>query len=67
MPVDAWMRGALHDCAQSVFSSREVREAGMVDPQVALEDLARHRSGSVDCGEHLLSLVMLAKWSAARR
>lgn len=67
VPVDAWMRGALHDCAQSVFSSREVREAGMVDPQVALEDLARHRSGSVDCGEHLLSLVMLAKWSAARR
>lgn len=67
VPVDAWMRGALHDSAKSLFSSREVREAGMVDPQVALEDLARHRSGAVDCGEHLLSLLMLAKWSAARR
>lgn len=67
VPVDAWMRGPLHDCAKSVLSSREVREAGMVDPQVALEDLARHRSGSVDCGEHLLSLLMLAKWSVARR
>ncbi len=66
VPVDGWMRGALHDFAHSVFSSREVREAGMVDPQVALEDLARHRSGSVDCGEHLLSLLMLAKWSVTR-
>lgn len=67
VPVDGWMRGALHDFAASVFSSREVREAGMVDPQVALEDLSRHRSGSVDCGEHLLSLLMLATWSVARR
>jgi asparagine synthase (glutamine-hydrolysing) len=67
VPVDAWMRGALHDCAQSLFASREVRDAGMVDPKVALADLARHRSGSLDCGEHLLSLLMLAKWSVMRR
>ncbi len=66
VPVDAWMRGPLHDLAESTFSSREVRESGMVDCVTALADLAHHRSGSVDCGEHLLSLLMLARWSAAR-
>jgi len=66
VPVDAWMRGPLHDLAHATFSSRDVRDAGMVDSACALADLSRHRSGALDCGEHLLSLLMLARWSARR-
>ncbi len=44
-PQARWLRGSLGEFAKEVFASREFRERGFVDPDVATERLRLHQAG----------------------
>jgi asparagine synthase (glutamine-hydrolysing) len=64
-PGGRFLRDAVGDLAQEVFSSRALAERGLVDARAALRRLDRHRHGELEAGFELWRALNLELWARA--
>jgi asparagine synthase (glutamine-hydrolysing) len=63
VPVSAWMRGWLGGAAQELILGSRATQRALVDRRIGEDLLGRHRSGALDAGKELWSLVNLELWA----
>ncbi|HEX8776939.1 MAG TPA: asparagine synthetase B family protein, partial [Rhodanobacter sp.] len=61
VPLSAWLRGPLHDWAQSRLAGGALAEAGL-SQRAALELLAEHRARKADHARAVWLLLVLSEW-----
>jgi asparagine synthase (glutamine-hydrolysing) len=64
-PGGRFLRGALGELADEVFSSQSFAGRGFVDAAAARAALARHRSGAREAGQELWRALNLELWARA--
>jgi asparagine synthase (glutamine-hydrolysing) len=64
-PGGRFLRGALGELADDVFSSQSFAGRGFVDAAAARAALARHRSGAREAGQELWRALNLELWARA--
>jgi asparagine synthase (glutamine-hydrolysing) len=62
-PEAAWLRNGLGELASDVFASREFRDRGFVEADVAQRSLARHRKGEKTAGYELWRALGVELWA----
>ena len=65
LPIDTWLRSSLKDWAGDLLSPSNLRTHGLV-PDRIVDGWKRHRSGSVDLGSELWTVLMLLQWMDQR-
>jgi asparagine synthase (glutamine-hydrolysing) len=63
MPIDAWLRGPLHEMFESTVLCPRARVASLVDQSVARKLYGAHLRGTGRHGVVLWSLLVLARWA----
>ncbi len=62
VPVGRWLHGPLGELVDRLFASTRFASRALVRQDRALRLMAMHRSGRVDLGHRIWSLVMLEVW-----
>ncbi len=67
VPIDQWLRGPLHEWAETLLDEKRLRDEGLLDPtpiRAAWED---HLAGRRNWQYHLWDVLMLQAWTAQER
>src|SRR5579871_5879195 len=62
VPVGRWLHGPLGELVDRLFASTRFASRALIRQDRALRLMAMHRSGRVDLGHRIWSLVMLEVW-----
>ena len=63
VPIAAWMRGWLGTATEELVLGSRTADRALVDPAIARGLLDTHRSGTLDTGKELWTLVNLELWA----
>jgi asparagine synthase (glutamine-hydrolysing) len=62
IPLDAWLRGALRDWAESLLDARRLKDEGFFAPEPIREKWTEHVSGRRNWQYHLWDILMFQAW-----
>jgi|HubBroStandDraft_1064217.scaffolds.fasta_scaffold00849_9 asparagine synthase (glutamine-hydrolysing) len=62
IPLGAWLRGPFRDWAEDLIGGQQLRQEGILHPELILEAWSEHLSGRVDSSYHLWSVLLFLDW-----
>jgi asparagine synthase (glutamine-hydrolysing) len=67
VPINAWLRGPLHDWADALLAAARIRREGFLDPRQVETCWLQHQSGQSDRAGELWAMLMVQAWLDAAR
>ncbi len=62
VPIDSWLRGPLHDWAESLLDAKHLRQEGFFDPEPIRRKWIEHLSGEHNWRYPLWNILMFQAW-----
>jgi asparagine synthase (glutamine-hydrolysing) len=67
VPIDAWLRGPLHEWAETLLDGQRLKDEGFLDPAPIRQKWQEHLSGKHDWQYHLWDILMFQSWLEANK
>jgi asparagine synthase (glutamine-hydrolysing) len=62
IPLGAWLRGPFRDWAEDLIGGQQLRQEGILHPELILKVWSEHLSGRVDLSHHIWSVLLFLDW-----